>query len=118
MQSFIYFVNVADGGRGVRFIQHKMSLDLSRADLWQRRQGSHGEVVGVRARRRWVEAAKHLGQLPGGAVTHVLLKVHTTRPDQSRIQPVFRAGGMTRNDYYTLEILSYHQQYNHHHQFK
>lgn len=64
-----------------------MALHLGRADLFGDSQRLLGEPLGCSRRLLGVEALEHAGELPVGAMAHVLLQVHTARTHQGGVQP-------------------------------
>lgn len=69
-----------------------MPLHLGSTDVGVGGQRALRKAVPLCGRLGWVEASEHLGELPVGAVAHILFQVHTARPDQSWVQPIGMKG--------------------------
>lgn len=70
-----------------------MALHLGSADLFGDGQRLLREPLGCSWGLLGVEALEHAGELPAGAMAHVLLQIHTARTHQGWVQPVKRQRG-------------------------
>lgn len=83
---------VFNGSPGIRLVEHEVALYLGSADLFGDCQCLLSKSLSCSWGLLRIEALEHAGQLPSGAVAHILLEVHTSRPHQGWVQPVETQG--------------------------